>query len=118
MNVLFICTSNQDRSPALEKYFSEKYPDNLFKSAGVNKYFCTKKGTTYLTDELLSEAKLLVCAETVHLEIIERDFSNELLHNTMILRLNLGEYDKGNINQDYLTRADALVRKFLPKTSK
>jgi predicted protein tyrosine phosphatase len=113
MKVLFVCTSNKDRSPALEKYLQEKYPDHEFKSAGVNKYFCGQKGTTYLTDELLSDAELLVCAESIHAEIIARDFHKVHLRNTMILRLNLGEYEQGNINQDYLERANALVGMFL-----
>ena len=43
MNILFICTSNNDRSPALEKYYREKYPEHKYKRAGINKYFTTKK---------------------------------------------------------------------------
>lgn len=45
MNILFICTSNKDRSPALQEYFSIIYPQHAFKSAGVNKYFTKKHGT-------------------------------------------------------------------------
>ena len=53
MKVVFICTSNKDRSPALEKYFKKVYPQHTFSSAGVNQYFCGKKDTKYLTIETL-----------------------------------------------------------------
>lgn len=33
MNILFLCTSNKDRSPALEKHFREKYPMHKYRSA-------------------------------------------------------------------------------------
>jgi len=75
MNVLFICTSNKDRSPALEKYFKFMYPKHEYRSAGVNKYFCEKKSTHYVTyNDLYVWADLIVCAEKIHIEILERDF--------------------------------------------
>lgn len=75
MKILFVCTSNKDRSPALEKYFTDNYPEHEFKSAGVNKYFTGKHGTHYLTVEDILWADLLVTAERVHLDIIARDFN-------------------------------------------
>lgn len=122
MNVLFVCTSNKDRSPALEKYFSETYPQHTYKSAGVNKYFCGKKGTTYLSVELLSEADIIVFAEDIHYSIAKRDFSEGVSDNGMVIKytwnnknkhliicLNLGDYEQGNINEDYLLRADNTI---------
>jgi predicted protein tyrosine phosphatase len=36
--VLFICSSNKDRSKALVEYFKDVAPGNEYQSAGINKY--------------------------------------------------------------------------------
>lgn len=108
MNVLFICTSNKDRSPALEKYFREKCPQHEYRSAGVNKFHTTRKQTHYLTEDDLKWATLVVFAATIHKNIVERDFGG-LQSNQMPVILDLGEYKPGEVSDIYLHKARLIV---------
>lgn len=62
MNILFICASNKDRSPALQRHFEKLYPEHSFRSAGINKYFTTKNGTHLVDDNDISWAHGIVFA--------------------------------------------------------
>lgn len=110
MNILFICTSNKDRSPALEKYFEEVYPQHNYKSAGINKYFTNKNWTHYLTIEDVDWADLIVYAEDIHYAITVRDFKVEY---KPYITLNLGEYKQGQIREDYLMRVEEKLKTYL-----
>lgn len=114
MKTLFICTSNKDRSPALEAYFTERHPHHEFRSAGINKYFCEKKQTHYLTTQDLEWADILVFAEGIHLTIamIKSEFKKLILPKETIV-LNLGEYTKGNIENSYLVNAEKFINKII-----
>jgi predicted protein tyrosine phosphatase len=112
MNILFICTSNKDRSPALEKYFAERYPHHAYRSAGVNKYLTGKNGTHYLTHEDIAWAHILVFAETIHFEIAQRDFGNAIKQKARTC-MNLGTYERGNINAAYLQEAESHLRQLV-----
>lgn len=114
MRVLFICTSNKDRSPALEKYFKDVYSHNEYRSAGVNKYFTTKKGTHYLTNEDIDWAELIIYAEDIHYDVACKNFKEET--NICLkdcITLNLGEYKQGQIGEDYLMKAEKKIEKHL-----
>ena len=75
MNVLFVCTSNKDRSPALVEYFKAAYPIHEYRSAGLNKYLCCKKHLThYLSADDIEWANLVVFGEKIHVDIYRRDF--------------------------------------------
>jgi len=113
MNVLFICTSNKDRSPALEEFFKHHFPNNSYRSAGVNKYFTAKKGTHYLTIEDIEWANLIVYAEPIHYTIADRDFKATKVGFKDCLTLNLGEYTQGHVGEDYLLRALVQIEKHL-----
>lgn len=136
MNILFVCTSNKDRSPALEKYFSDNYPEHTFKSAGINKYFCEKKGTHYLDLSDLKYADMIVYCEPIHASrtheilgdkdntIIKLTFpsSDEMgvEHKTEGWKkrikektLSLGNYQQGCIAEDYLMRAEQSLKLYL-----
>jgi len=113
MKILFICTSNKDRSPALERYFRENYPRHEYRSAGVNRYFCGKHGTHYLTQTLLHWANFIVFAEREHKRIASRDFKMNILGSRTALVLGLGEYEKGAISNDYLVRAEERLKSHL-----
>jgi predicted protein tyrosine phosphatase len=106
MKILFVCTSNKDRSPALEKLFREKYPKHIYKSAGINKYFCSKKNTHYLTKHDIIWADYIVYAEDIHYEIAFKKILPIHFPNTLIL--NCGEYIKGDVSKEYL---DKVVKK-------
>lgn len=116
--VLFVCTSNKDRSPALEKYFRELYPHNDYSSAGINEYFCKKKGTKYITAYAIAKADILVFAEDVHFIVTAKNFTESFNNNgyKQIICLNLGDYEQGNINDKYLLHADLKVGEVLRGT--
>jgi len=122
--ILFVCTSNKDRSPALQDYFTENYSNGgrfEYRSAGINKYFCNKKDTHYLTLEDLKWADWIICAEYIHHTVILRDFCMEYnrtyydkgqgvsLQTKNFLELNCGEYQQGNIDADYITKAEHII---------
>lgn len=113
LNILFLCTSNKDRSPVLEQYFCANYPKHSYRSAGINKYFCEKKKTHYLTDEDIQWADLIVYAENIHLEVIQKKFSVPTKHLVNGVILNCGEYSQGCIGEDYLTKAEEKLKPFL-----
>lgn len=109
MKVIFICTSNKDRSPALERYFKERYPAHEFRSAGVNHYHTKKKGTHLLTQTDIQWAKLLVFVEDVHQLIAAKDY---FIDGKTSEVLNAGEYDKENAN-NYLLKAEEKLHPYL-----
>ena len=111
INVLFCCTSNADRSPALEEYFRANYPQHEYRSAGVNKYFTSKKGTHCLTQDDIDWCHIIVFAEDIHyLVTVKKEFK---LDNKTSIALNLGEYVKGAIDKSYLQRAEKIIKKHL-----
>lgn len=115
--ILFICTSNKDRSPALEKYFNEAYEGFECKSAGINQYFCGKKGTHYVTFEDLLWANFVVYAEDIHKrrtkEIIE---PNVVSRPSIVLKC--GEYKQGCVGDDYIMIAEEKILKVINKEFK
>lgn len=127
LKIIFICTSNADRSPSLEKYFKEIHPNNEYRSAGINKYFCEKKGTHLINKDDIIWADLLVFAEDVHFKVVcERYSGRETTSRTHIdfyfgdeikrrefKVLNCGEYTQGCIGEDYLTKAEMVLSRIL-----
>ncbi len=128
MKILFVCTSNKDRSPALEKYFKEILPEHDYRSAGINKYFCDKKGTNLITEKDIRWADTIICAEDVHADVICTKFDLmggsrygyfEMIRNEITvfykpaLILNCGEYTQGCIGEDYLTKSEYKLKKHL-----
>ena len=120
MNVLYICTSAQDRSVALVEYFSIAYPQHNYRCAGINKYFTKKKGTHYLTQEDWTWANLIVFCEEIHKTVA---CSMGLIGATSSFKdgkydrcqtvLACGEYAQGCIGDDYLQKADLKLKSFL-----
>lgn len=95
-NILFVCTSNQDRSPALEKHFKNLFPQHEYRSAGINRYHTTKKGNHVITQEDVYWADIIVCAETVHRKFITDNF--QISERTEYV-LNMGDYKHGQMDQ-------------------
>lgn len=116
MTILFICTSNKDRSPALQNYFKEVYPQHEYRSAGVNRYFTSKKGTHYLTQEDIDWANIIVYAEKVHWQVTHKLFPENVIKYKGELVLELGNYQQGCINDDYLMNAEIKLEKYLKDT--
>ncbi len=110
-NVLIICTSNRDRSPALANYFKEIYPENEYKSAGINEYFCKKHGTCLLTQEDLDSAELIVYVEDIHYSVVSGKFKTG---NTEHVILNCGEYKpESSLADDFIQKAHVKLAHFL-----
>lgn len=102
-NIIFICTSGKDRSPALVSYFREVYPENLYKSAGINEYFCKKHGTNLLTQADIELADLLVYAEDIHYSVATSKFQTG---NKEYVILNCGEYKKdSSLADDFIMKS-------------
>lgn len=113
MKILFLCTSNKDRSPALEKYFSDNYPMHEFRSAGINKYFTEQNNTHFLTKDDIVWADEIVAAETIHAaKAIEKYVSVFTEIEKHILILDLGEFTEHS-REDYLLKADNKLQQFI-----
>lgn len=69
-NILFVCSANKQRSPTAADYFTEKFPQLDFESAGTNHKICRQEGTQPLTEELMEWAELVVVMEERHRRII------------------------------------------------
>lgn len=63
-HILFVCTANQQRSPAAEDLFkhNEKYSA---KSAGINSL-----AKTQVTEELIKWSDIIICMEKIHKKFI------------------------------------------------
>ncbi|WP_203296437.1 phosphotyrosine protein phosphatase [Luteirhabdus pelagi] len=72
MNHLFICSTNKQRSKTAEDFFSQKYPEHEFLSAGTNIKICRKEGATVLTEDLLAWADKAFVMEKKHLDQIKK----------------------------------------------
>jgi predicted protein tyrosine phosphatase len=89
--ILFICTANRDRSKTAEVYFTKKYPQHKFTSAGINKYLSERHGGLHLKKYMLDEADRIICAEPVHSDYIIRQIDKKYISKIEIL--NLGDTD-------------------------
>ena len=87
-NILFVCSANKDRSRTAEDYFSEKYPDIQFDSAGTNKTICQKLGTNYINEEQLEWADEVFVMETKHLKAIQNIYGNKYFNKINVLNIN------------------------------
>ncbi|WP_299368652.1 hypothetical protein [Winogradskyella sp.] len=61
--ILFVCSANKQRSKTASDYFSEKFSDFEFDSAGTNFKVCNKEGTQPLTEALMNWADLVFAME-------------------------------------------------------
>ena len=126
-HILFICTSNKDRSPALENYFkaladtkqSGGYEYAEYKSAGVNRHFTQRHHTTLVSKELIEWANVIVYAEDVHYKLVRNLFpqytgtpASMKLDNKKEIVLNIGDYrpkQEGWLDEEYLTKAHLIL---------
>lgn len=112
MNILFICTSNKDRSPALARYFSAVHPNHNYRSAGVNKYFTnTVHQTHYLTTQDIEWAEVFIFAAEIHKAVVQRDFKGALDNKKYFITLNI-EY-RSDREEEYLTSAEYMIMQYL-----
>lgn len=104
MNILFLCTSNLNRSKTCENYFRKKYPVHQYKSAGLSYKNCAKFDTTICTHDLLYWADLIYVFEDMHIERIKDNHDNL---NTIkkITNLNIPDIYKYN-SLDFISIID------------
>lgn len=74
--ILFICSANKQRSATAEDYFSAKYPELTFESAGTNHKICLKEGTQALEERHLEWADIIIVMEKRHSDIIKKNAVN------------------------------------------
>ncbi|MGQ3676879.1 low molecular weight phosphatase family protein [Tenacibaculum discolor] len=72
MKILFVCSANKERSKTADDYFSEKYPNIEFQSAGTNINLCRKEGTNELTEDLLIWSDKVFVMEAKHFNLIKK----------------------------------------------
>ncbi len=87
MNVLFVCSANKLRSKTADDYFSAKYPDIKFQSAGTNHKTCHKEGTTPLEEYMLEWADVVYVMENKHKNEIGKHVGSK--YNKKIIVLNI-----------------------------
>lgn len=76
MNILFLCTSNINRSKTCEDYFRDNIPIHKYKSAGLSFNNCKRFNTTICTHELLDWADIIFVFEQMHINRIEENHDN------------------------------------------
>ena len=86
--ILFICSANKDRSKTGEDYFSEKYPELEFDSAGTNWKTCNKLGTNFVSETQLEWADKVFVMENKHLKAINEIFGKGYFHKLEVLNIN------------------------------
>lgn len=72
MKLLFLCSSNINRSKTAETFFREQYPQHSFASAGLNEKSCRDNGTNFATEHMLKAADRIFVMEEKHREWIEK----------------------------------------------
>lgn len=85
MNILFLCTANQHRSRTAEKFYSAKFPNYSFKSAGLSQKYCEKLGTTLCSSEILTWADLIFVMEKMHKDRIAEHTGDLHLNKVTVL---------------------------------
>ncbi|WP_191859552.1 phosphotyrosine protein phosphatase [Hanstruepera ponticola] len=84
-NILFVCSGNKDRSKTADDYFSAKYPDMHFDSAGTNKRVCEQLGTTYVSQAQLDWADRVLVMEEKHRKALVSVFGSGCYGKIMVL---------------------------------
>lgn len=86
-NILFVCSANKDRSKTADDYFSAKYENYNFLSAGTNHKICNQLGTTPLDIDLLEWADAIFVMEAKHAKFIKEISSNKHSSKVTILKI-------------------------------
>ncbi len=85
MNVLFVCSANKLRSKTADDYFSAKYTDINFLSAGTNHKICNKEGTTPLEEEMMEWADVVYVMENKHKNEIKKHVGSKYNSKIVVL---------------------------------
>ena len=72
MNILFLCTSNIQRSKTAEELFRAANNNHQYKSAGLSEKYVSKANSTLCTVEMLQWADQVYVFEKQHIERIQK----------------------------------------------
>ncbi|PMM12513.1 hypothetical protein BCT61_05560 [Vibrio breoganii] len=87
MNILFLCTSNVNRSKTAEYHFSKTQDENTYQSAGLSEKYCKKCGSRLCSITLLEWADVVYVMEAEHSRRIERHTGEKYLHKVVNLAI-------------------------------
>jgi predicted protein tyrosine phosphatase len=87
MNILFLCTSNLNRSRTAEDFFKSTCAAHQYKSAGLSQKYCKKHGTTLCTIELLNWAHKIYVMEDMHVQRIAENAGQSYLSKLEVLNI-------------------------------
>lgn len=86
-NILFVCSANKQRSKTADDYFSAKYPELNFDSAGTNLKICHKEGTNPITEDVVQWADVIFVMEKRHKDGINKLTSENYSKKVKVLHI-------------------------------
>lgn len=89
MNVLFVCTTGKDRSPALARHWKRLNLMDNVAACGINRFTTGQANTAYCSQYCLEWADLIVCAESIH-----ENWLTERTDKTVI-NVKFGDHSRG-----------------------
>lgn len=112
--ILFVCKNNQYESHALEQFFRANWPEDEYRSAGVEQYMTKLKNKRFISDEDLDWADLIVFSMPADYAKAEEIFGQEKLLNkdSCVIGTNCGVYDRGERGKAYLLRVKEMLTRF------
>ena len=111
MNILFVCSANEDRSPTAERLYANhpEHPGLKVKSAGTSDYARAR-----LSKTVLQWADVIICMERQHQRFIEDKYS-DIVANKVIDHLNIWDiypYMHPNLQKEIREKMDAWLREY------
>ncbi|MCH1930488.1 phosphotyrosine protein phosphatase [Shewanella sp. A25] len=108
MNILFLCTSNLNRSRTAEDHFAAKDPLHVYRSAGLNEKECRRNSTTLCSEELLEWADVVFVMEDKHVRRIEKYTGQRFLGKVINLNIpDVYQYGESALIEQLEKRRDA-----------
>jgi predicted protein tyrosine phosphatase len=113
MNILFLCTANENRSKTAETYFRHAAPEHVYQSAGLSEKYCSKCQTTLCTTELLEWADRIFVMQSSHIQRISHYAGPEYL--SKVTNLNIPDVYKYGDEKLILLLEERLSNLIYPK---
>lgn len=109
MNILFLCTSNVNRSKTAEVHFAAQEPLVNFRSAGLSQNECQRNGTTLCTEALLAWADVIFVMEAEHIRRIEQHTGTQYLDKILNLDIaDIYQYGSRELIEQLEARREAM----------
>lgn len=85
--ILFICSANKQRSKTAEDYFSSKYANFHFISAGTNIKMCEREGTNPITIDILEQSDMIFVMENSHKKEVKNFINGKFKKELIVLNI-------------------------------